>query len=82
MRRRTSTSYGRKFEELYLNYERLSDEGKVHGQKVEALDLWKKMLSMIFETGHPWITFKEIPRIVFVRRRTMSEPCMKGSFLW
>ncbi|MGA2693140.1 MAG: ribonucleoside-diphosphate reductase subunit alpha [Opitutaceae bacterium] len=52
-------AYGRKFEELYLNYERLSDEGKVHGQKVEALDLWKKMLSMIFETGHPWITFKD-----------------------
>jgi ribonucleoside-diphosphate reductase alpha chain len=52
-------AYGRKFEELYLNYERLSEEGKVHGHKVEALDLWKKMLSMIFETGHPWITFKD-----------------------
>jgi ribonucleoside-diphosphate reductase alpha chain len=52
-------TYGRKFEELYLNYEKLSEEGKVHGHKVEALDLWKKMLSMIFETGHPWITFKD-----------------------
>ena len=52
-------AYGKKFEELYLNYERLSEEGKVHGHKVEALDLWKKMLSMIFETGHPWITFKD-----------------------
>jgi ribonucleoside-diphosphate reductase alpha chain len=52
-------TFGKKFEELYLNYERLSEEGKVHGQKIEALDLWKKMLSMIFETGHPWITFKD-----------------------
>jgi ribonucleoside-diphosphate reductase alpha chain len=52
-------SYGRKFEELYLNYEKLSEEGKVHGHKIDALDLWKKMLSMIFETGHPWITFKD-----------------------
>ena len=52
-------TYGRRFEELYLNYERLSEEGKVHGHKIDALDLWKKMLSMIFETGHPWITFKD-----------------------
>jgi ribonucleoside-diphosphate reductase alpha chain len=52
-------AFGRKFEELYLNYEKLSEEGKVHGHKIDALDLWKKMLSMIFETGHPWITFKD-----------------------
>jgi len=52
-------SYGKRFEELYLNYEKLSEEGKIYGHKVEALDLWKKMLSMIFETGHPWITFKD-----------------------
>ena len=52
-------TYGKKFETLYLKYEKLAEEGKIHGQKVEALDLWKKMLSMIFETGHPWITFKD-----------------------
>jgi ribonucleoside-diphosphate reductase alpha chain len=52
-------AYGRRFEELYLNYERLADEGRIYGHKIEALDLWKKMLSMIFETGHPWITFKD-----------------------
>jgi ribonucleoside-diphosphate reductase alpha chain len=51
--------YGRKFEEAYLRYEQLADEGKLYGQKVEALELWKKMLSMLFETGHPWITFKD-----------------------
>ncbi|MEN9841827.1 MAG: hypothetical protein RL376_1627, partial [Verrucomicrobiota bacterium] len=51
--------YGKKFEEAYVRYEKLADEGKIFGQKVEALELWKKMLSMLFETGHPWITFKD-----------------------
>ena len=51
--------YGKKFEEAYIRYEQLAEEGKIHGQKVEALELWKKMLSMLFETGHPWITFKD-----------------------
>ena len=52
-------TFGQKFEELYLSYEKQSEEGKIYGHKIEALDLWKKMLSMIFETGHPWITFKD-----------------------
>jgi ribonucleoside-diphosphate reductase alpha subunit len=52
-------TYGRKFEELYVSYEKKAEEGKIYGHKIEALDLWKKMLSMIFETGHPWITFKD-----------------------
>ena len=52
-------SYGRRFEELYLDYEKQAEEGKIYGHKIEALDLWKKILSMIFETGHPWITFKD-----------------------
>ena len=51
--------YGKKFEEAYLRYEQLAEEGKIHGQKIDALELWKKMLSMLFETGHPWITFKD-----------------------
>ena len=51
--------YGKKFEEQYLAYEKLAEQGKIQGQKVEALELWKKMLSMLFETGHPWITFKD-----------------------
>jgi ribonucleoside-diphosphate reductase alpha chain len=51
--------YGAAFEQRYLEYEKLADEGKIHGQKIEALELWKKMLSMLFETGHPWITFKD-----------------------
>ena len=51
--------YGKKFEERYLHYEKMAENGKLFGQKVEALELWKKMLSMLFETGHPWITFKD-----------------------
>lgn len=51
--------YGRKFEDAYLRYETLAAEGKIHGHRIEAIDLWKKMLSMLFETGHPWLTFKD-----------------------
>lgn len=51
--------YGKRFEERYAYYEALAQEGKIFGQKIPAIDLWKKMLSMLFETGHPWITFKD-----------------------
>jgi ribonucleoside-diphosphate reductase alpha chain len=51
--------YGKKFEEAYVRYEQLAEQGKIYGQKIDALELWKKMLSMLFETGHPWITFKD-----------------------
>jgi ribonucleoside-diphosphate reductase alpha chain len=51
--------YGKAFEEKYVEYEEMSERGEVNGQKIEALDLWKAMLKMLFETGHPWITFKD-----------------------
>ncbi|MDI1320875.1 MAG: ribonucleoside-diphosphate reductase subunit alpha, partial [bacterium] len=51
--------FGKKFEEAYLRYEKLGEEGKIQAHTIEALELWKKMLSMLFETGHPWITFKD-----------------------
>ena len=52
--------YGRKFEEAYIKYEKLADEGKIQTWKrIPAVDLWRKMLTMLFETGHPWITFKD-----------------------
>ena len=51
--------YGKAFELRYIEYEKLAEEGKIWTRKVEAIDLWKKMLKMIFETGHPWITFKD-----------------------
>ncbi|MFZ5843856.1 MAG: ribonucleoside-diphosphate reductase subunit alpha [Pseudomonadota bacterium] len=53
--------YGLKFQERYEHYERLAKEGKIKVHKtVQAKDLWRKMLSMLFETGHPWITFKDV----------------------
>jgi ribonucleoside-diphosphate reductase alpha chain len=52
--------YGAAFEKRYTEYEKMVEEGKIKlYKKVEALQLWRKMLSMLFETGHPWITFKD-----------------------
>ena len=52
--------YGKKFEEAYLRYEARCASGEMKlFKKVQAIDLWRKMLSMLFETGHPWITFKD-----------------------
>ena len=52
--------YGRAFEEAYTGYEAKAARGEIKlFKKVQAVDLWRKMLSMLFETGHPWITFKD-----------------------
>jgi ribonucleoside-diphosphate reductase alpha chain len=52
--------HGRAFEAAYVEYERLAALGQIEVYKtVKAKDLWRKMLSMLFETGHPWITFKD-----------------------
>ena len=52
--------YGKAFEERYHHYETLAQEGKItQFRTLSALKLWRKMLSRLFETGHPWITFKD-----------------------
>lgn len=52
--------YGPAFEQRYEEYEQLAAQGKIKPYKtVKAVDLWRKMLGMLFETGHPWITFKD-----------------------
>ncbi|MEO0794068.1 MAG: ribonucleoside-diphosphate reductase subunit alpha [Verrucomicrobiota bacterium] len=51
--------YGKAFEEKYLEYEAMAERGEIWSQSVKAIDLWKSMLRMLFETGHPWITFKD-----------------------
>ena len=52
--------FGKAFEQAYLGYEAKAATGELElSKKVPALDLWRKMLSMLFETGHPWITFKD-----------------------
>jgi ribonucleoside-diphosphate reductase alpha chain len=52
--------FGRAFEEAYTAYEAKAARGEIKLFKtMKASDLWRKMLSMLFETGHPWITFKD-----------------------
>ncbi len=51
--------YGRAFEERYAEYQVLAVDGKLWHKKLEAVTLWRKILSMLFETGHPWMTFKD-----------------------
>ncbi len=51
---------GDAFEKRYNEYEKLADDGRIKNfKRMPALTLWRKMLSMLFETGHPWITFKD-----------------------
>jgi len=53
--------YGKAFEQRYSEYEQMCDNGQMRLYKrIQAQDLWRKMLSMLFETGHPWITFKDV----------------------
>jgi ribonucleoside-diphosphate reductase alpha chain len=52
--------FGSEFEKAYTNYETQAKQGLIHPTKtLQAADLWRKMLTMLFETGHPWITFKD-----------------------
>lgn len=51
--------YGEAFEKRYKEYESLAEQGKIRSRKIQAVELWRKMLGMLFETGHPWITFKD-----------------------
>ena len=51
--------YGSAFETRYCEYEAMAAEGKIWSRQIAALELWKSMLKTVFETGHPWITFKD-----------------------
>ncbi len=52
--------YGKAFEEAYTAYEEKAARGELKlYKKIPVLTLWRKMLTMLFETGHPWITFKD-----------------------
>jgi ribonucleoside-diphosphate reductase alpha chain len=52
--------YGAEFETAYVAYEERADRGEIKNfRRIKAQDLWRKMLGMLFETGHPWITFKD-----------------------
>ncbi|MDR3492571.1 MAG: ribonucleoside-diphosphate reductase subunit alpha [Gammaproteobacteria bacterium] len=52
--------YGKDFEAAYTAYEARAEKGEIStAKKIPALTLWRKMLGMLFETGHPWVTFKD-----------------------
>lgn len=52
--------YGAAFQSAYENYEQAADRGEIRVfRRVKAVDLWRRMLTVLFETGHPWITFKD-----------------------
>jgi len=52
--------YGRAFEKAYIAYEEKAARGEIKNvKKISAVSLWRKMLTMLFETGHPWLTFKD-----------------------
>jgi ribonucleoside-diphosphate reductase alpha chain len=53
-------THGRAFEAAYSAYEAMADRGELAlFKRIPAVQLWRRMLSMLFETGHPWITFKD-----------------------
>lgn len=52
--------YGAAFEKAYIEYEAKADRGEIEVfKRIPAADMWKKMIGMLFETGHPWITWKD-----------------------
>lgn len=52
--------YGKAFEARYQEYEAMTQTGELKlFKRIAAKDLWRKMLGMLFETGHPWVTFKD-----------------------
>ena len=52
--------FGKEFESIYVAYEARAARGELKPSRtLQASDMWRKMLSMLFETGHPWITFKD-----------------------
>ncbi len=65
--------YGQTFEKAYVGYEEKAARGEIVLFKtLPALDLWRKMLSMLFETGHPWITFKDPCNIRYTNQHVGS----------
>lgn len=51
--------FGVDFEKAYVAYEAKAGRGEIRSKTLPAVTLWRKMLSMLFETGHPWMTFKD-----------------------
>lgn len=52
-------AYGKDFSKIYQEYEKKAQKGEIRSKTISAITLWRKMLGMLFETGHPWVTFKD-----------------------
>ena len=52
-------TFGLEFKEKYEAYEEKAKRGEIQNKVIPAVNLWRKMLGMLFETGHPWVTFKD-----------------------
>ncbi len=55
--------FGLDFEKAYGDYETKAKKGELRSKSIPAVTLWRKMLSMVYETGHPWVTFKDVCNI-------------------
>jgi ribonucleoside-diphosphate reductase alpha chain len=56
--------YGKAFAKRYAEYEAAADRGEITNiRRMRAVDLWRRMLTAVFETGHPWITFKDAANV-------------------
>lgn len=51
--------YGEAFEKAYVAYEEKAQRNEIRSKSIAAVNLWRKMLGLLFETGHPWLTFKD-----------------------
>lgn len=72
-------SYGKNFNEKYEDYEQKAESGEIRiFKKIKAKSLWKKVLKSLFETSHPWITFKDSSNI---RYSNSHEGVIHGSNL-
>jgi len=67
--------YGNDFATRYAAYEAAADRGEIGVfRRVDAVDLWRRMLTVLFETGHPWITFKDPCDLRSPQQRVRSSP--------
>ncbi|MGI0100650.1 MAG: ribonucleoside-diphosphate reductase subunit alpha [Candidatus Micrarchaeaceae archaeon] len=56
--------YGKSFEEKYIEYEKLGASGSIRlHRRIKAMHLWRKILTSLYETGHPWVNFKDSSNI-------------------
>ncbi|MCK5787806.1 MAG: ribonucleoside-diphosphate reductase subunit alpha [Chlamydiia bacterium] len=60
--------YGEEFESLYTKYEKQFENGEIDGDRINASDLYKKILSSMHETGYPWMVYKDAANISYMQK--------------